>query len=300
MKGSDVMSRIVAIIYVLIGAASYGFTGVITKFAYAEGFTAQEVAAGQVLFGTSLLWLFAWKKRTSLRKSTPKQLFILFLSGAFPTLTTILYYTAIERLTASLAIILLFQFTWMGVIIESIRSRKLPSIFQCTAILLILTGTVLAAGVTETAFFQLDGIGLICGLLAAVGYTAFLFANGNLSLNLPSELRGAWLNSGGLTFILLLYSPAVYTSGALQDGLWKWGLILGITGAFLPTYLFAKGIPVIGSGLASLLGSVELPVAILATTLILKEKMTLLQAIGVLVILLGIVVANRREKKRIE
>lgn len=294
------VSRLRASLYVLIGASFYGMTGVITKFAYAEGYNASQVAAGQVLFGTLLLWLFALRERKSIRHYPKKKLWILIASGAFPTLTTIVYYIAIERLGPSLAIILLFQFTWMGVLVEAIRTKQAPSIFKWISVVVILIGTYFAAGIQIGQLDRLDFIGILCGLISAIGYTGFLFANESLGLGLPPALRGAWLNTGSLMLILALYSPTIYTDGALVEGLWKWGLILGISGAFLPSFLFAKAVPSLGSGIASLLGSIELPVAILASALFLQEEVSLLRWTGVVVILFGIWVAEYKGSKSYE
>ncbi|WP_052807197.1 EamA family transporter [Risungbinella massiliensis] len=290
------MSRLRASLYVLIGASFYGMTGVITKFAYGDGYNASQVAAGQVLFGTLLLWIFAFRDWKAIRDYPKKKLWILIISGAFPTLTTIVYYIAIERLGPSLAIILLFQFTWMGVVVESVRTKQAPSAYKWLSVSVILIGTYFAAGIQIGQLDRLDLIGFLCGLLAAIGYTGFIFASGSLGLGLPPTLRGAWLNTGSLMLILALYSPTVYTDGALIEGLWKWGLILGISGAFLPSFLFTKAIPHLGSGVASLLGSVELPVAILAAALLLQEEVSLFRWSGVVVILFGIWLAEYKSK----
>jgi drug/metabolite transporter (DMT)-like permease len=69
---------------------------------------------------------------------------------------------------------------------------------------------------------------------------------------------------------------------------------LSVFGMILPPYLYAKGAPVIETGLASVLGSVELPVVIICSALLLQESTGMLQWIGILIILAGILVSESR------
>ena len=43
------------------------------------------------------------------------------------SMTGIFYAISVEELPASIAVVLLFQFTWIGVVIEAIANRTFPS-----------------------------------------------------------------------------------------------------------------------------------------------------------------------------
>ena len=62
----------------------------------------------------------------------------------------------------------------------------------------------------------------------------------------------------------------------------------------LPTVSFNIGIPKIGSALAAMLGSVELPVAILAAYLLIGEPISGLQWGGMALILGGIIISENK------
>jgi len=59
-------------------------------------------------------------------------------------------------------------------------------------------------------------------------------------------------------------------------------------GAVIPPICFAIGVPKSGGGLASILSAAELPVAVFMSGIILHERVTMLQWIGVAVILIGV------------
>ena len=60
----------------------------------------------------------------------------------------------------------------------------------------------------------------------------------------------------------------------------------------LPPLLFAYAIPKVGVSLSTILGSVELPTAALCAYLILGEKISVWQFLGILLILAAIIIIN--------
>ena len=73
---------------------------------------------------------------------------------------------------------------------------------------------------------------------------------------------------------------------------------MSVFGMVLPSYLYAKGAPFIETGLAAILGSIELPVVIVFSSVLLNETTSLTQWVGIVVILLGIVVSERKTGSR--
>ena len=93
---------------VFLGGCCYGILSTFVKIAYANGFSSAAVTGAQYLFGTMMLWLvllFTKKEKLSVKESVK-----LLLSGIPFGLTGIFYYQALQSLSASLAIVFLFQF----------------------------------------------------------------------------------------------------------------------------------------------------------------------------------------------
>jgi drug/metabolite transporter (DMT)-like permease len=136
--------------------------------------------------------------------------------------------------------------------------------------------------------------GILLGLLAAASYTGTLNVNGHVALDVPSELRSTLMMTGAAILTLIIFPPQFLANGTLLHGLWIFALLIGLFGVVIPPYLYAKGIPTIGPAMASIIGSVELPVVIISSSIFLKETTTVLQWIGVLLILLGIIISEAR------
>lgn len=110
---------------VFLGGCCYGILSTFVKFAYKAGFTPNEVSGGQYLFGVLIIWLiFLFTKK---QKLSLKQVLILLVSGIPFGLTSICYYRALQSLNASLAIIFLFQFVWIGSLFDFIFNHHKPT-----------------------------------------------------------------------------------------------------------------------------------------------------------------------------
>ncbi|RAL22667.1 EamA family transporter [Thermoflavimicrobium daqui] len=288
------MKRFVAIGSVLLGAASYGAMSAVIKLGYQAGFTPKEITGAQAFIGCLGLWLIFLPMIKKVREVRKKNVFSLVVCGVASGMTGIFYYLSLKELPVSIGIILLFQFAWMGMIVESFQKRKWPLVHQWVAIAVILLGTYFAAGLTSTPLEQISTRGIIYGLIAAASYTGFLHFSGNVANHVYPLFRSALMQTGTMIFIFIIYPPEFLISGALPKGLWIWGGLLGIFSTMIPTILFARALPHVGTGLGAILSSIELPTVIIMSHIVLREQITWLQWVGVFLILLGIMIANRK------
>lgn len=297
---------------VFFGAASYGILSTFVVLAYDKGYKLQEVVGTQLLVGFLLLSLLSlamkWKGKgqqkqagAAFERLNGKKVAWLMLAGVPQAATGLLYYNALKYIPASLAIILLFQFVWISLVIQAVRQRKWPQAIMLVSLAIVIAGTVLAAGVLEEQVQAVSMTGILFGLLAAVSYTVFILISGGVLPKANPLHRTLWMVAGALLFVSLIFPPHHLINGRLWGDLLLFGLLLGCFGAFIPPLLFAYGVPHIGEGLAGILGAVELPVAVMLSTLVLHEQVSWLKWAGVLLVLVGIIVpeAYRRRKEKL-
>lgn len=283
--------------YVFLGACCFGILSTVVKLAYQEGFLFQEVMISQ--FGTGWLILLMLMLFFGRQKVTGKQFLRLAGVGLCTCLTGVTYYLALQSIPASIAVVLLFQFTWIGVIIEAIVKRQWPDKSTIISVIILFVGTIMAGGILGAGELQLNWKGTLLGLTAALMMALFVFFSGRVETQMSPITRSFYTSTGGLILLTILFTPKVYMEISLfNNGLWLFGLILGVFGVVLPVLLFALGAPKISTGLATILGAGELPVAVIASVLVLSEQVTALQWIGVIVILLGIAYPQMAAQKR--
>ena len=123
--------RAIATLEVFLGGASYGFMATSYKLSYAAGFTSNQVVAGQGWFGLILFAIAfavsAVRGKRWQRVGTRSALSLMGL-GCITCCTSILYCYAMSVLPVSVALTLLFQFTWIGTVLQIILTRKPPAL----------------------------------------------------------------------------------------------------------------------------------------------------------------------------
>jgi drug/metabolite transporter (DMT)-like permease len=280
---------------VFLGACSFGILSTFVKLAYKEGFTLGDVTGSQVLFGLIVLWAIVLLRRLSGSQSGStsfREKLKLAAMGTSTGLVSIFYYKSVQTVPASIAILLLMQFTWMSLVLEAIVKRKLPSLMQVATVALVLIGTAMAGRLFSGSIPDFDLTGIVYGLLAALSYTVFLMINGAVGNHMHPTTKSALILTGACVLILTIFPPVFLVNGALFEGLFKWGLVLAIFGTVIPPLFYAYGIPKTGLGLSAILSAAELPVAVLMSSVVLKEEVWAVQWLGVALILLAIALSN--------
>ena len=294
---------------VFLGGCSFGPSSSVIKMAYEAGFAANDVVMSQYLFGWMMMAVLAGglfaasaarKKAAAPKLPRAKNVIGIGAVGISIALVSTCYIFALQTVPAHIAVILLFQYTWMDIILEALYTRKLPHISMVTSVLILVAGTLLAAGVGAGAE-HLDPIGILFGIGSAFFYAIYIFLLGKVDVEVHPITRSFCILSFALLFLICIFTPAYFTSGVLADGLWKYGILIGILGCAIPSFFFAIGTPKISTGAATILSSSELPAGIICSVIILSEAVTPLLWAGVVLLFFGIAfpylwewAANRR------
>ncbi len=289
------MKKTQGAIAVFIGAASFGILSTFVKKAYEQGYNLGEVTGIQALFGALILWLlwllFGKKVKTASDiKKTPAWKII--LSGVSTGTVSILYYKCVQLVPASLAIVLLMQYIWIGQLIEFLFFKAKPDWTQILLIVLILAGTLFATGILEEPLDNFSLEGIVYGLLAATAYSIFMIVNGRIGNDYSALHKSALMITGACLLIFILLQPFSLFDPTALRGILPYGLLLAVFGTVIPPLLFAYGLPKTGYSLGAVLSAVELPVAVCMSYLVLNESVSYLKWFGVLFILLVIAWKN--------
>lgn len=276
-----------AITIFTIGAGLFGFTPVFVKLNFAANFTLSQLIVSQMILATAILWMIAFLKRIKFTV-TKKQTLSLMLAGTFNGITGIFYYTSMQHVPASIAIILLFQFVWVGVLYEWILDKRKPTIPTIISVVLTLIGVFFAANVMTGGISKLPMIGIMFGLLSAFSYAAFILVSGRVATQIDPLLRAPLMITGSLILVFIIFRPTFLFTDSIFQSYWLYGLGGALFGAVLPPLCFSISAPHLSSSLATILGSIELPVAIIAASVILSETVTWVQWIGIVLIIFAI------------
>lgn len=283
-----------ASVLVFLGGACYGFNATCYKVAYGMGFSSGQIAAAQMWFSFLLfaLLFFAEFLRgrgwTRIGRVTVAKL---FLAGCATCCTSIFYTYAMSVLPMPLALTLLFQFTWVGTVIQALMTRRPPTKCQVVSAVVTVFGTVFASGLYKADFSSCDPAGIAAGLVAAVCCATFLTLSGQTRTDCSQAQRGLVICAGSVAASHLI-CPDFIVSGVLFEGIVPPGLVAGACGFFLPVLLFSIGTPQLPTGIATILAASELPAGLLVGMLLIGEPVGPVEWLGVAIILAGVCISQ--------
>ncbi|WP_431028678.1 EamA family transporter [Lysinibacillus sp. LZ02] len=277
---------------IVIASSSYGILSTIVKLGMQDGYTSSEVVSSQYIFGFLLALLLVLATQRKLPHIQLKGWAILVLAGIFTATTGMVYGQSLNYLPASLAVVMLFQFTWIGLLLDCALKKRLPTRAEVISLLFLFAGTILAAGVLDVDLTAIAWQGWALGLTSALTFSIFIQINSRQVTGMTNITRTFIVSAVALIVISIFLSPEILWNGQLTSGLWKYGLALGLFGIILPILLFSIAVPKVGGGLTSILSAMELPVAILVSVIFLHEVVTPLQLFGIVLVLVGMILPS--------
>ena len=277
-----------------LGATSYGMLATFVKLAYDEGFTTAEVTSSQFIFGIlGMLIINLFQKiRTKEKplKATSKNIFQLMLAGSSLGMTSVFYYLCVKYIDVSIAIVLLMQTVWMGVLLEWILDKKAPSTQKTVSVIIVLIGTLLATNLLNNQN-PIDWRGILWGLLAAASFTTTMFTANRVAAEISASQRSLYMLFGG-AIIVFGFGIFTQTTPYNFDIFLNWGIYLALFGTIIPPLLMNAGFPITGIGLGSIVSALELPVSVFMAYIILDETVIFSQWLGIVFILIAIIIMN--------
>jgi drug/metabolite transporter (DMT)-like permease len=292
-------SKLKGVLLIALGASSYGMLATFVKMAYSEGFTTPEVTIAQFTYGIlGIVLINTIQKSQNKNQATSastKTIIQLMVAGTSLGMTSVFYYLAVKYIPVSIAIVLLMQTVWMGVLFEMLLEKKIPSAQKIISVFVVLVGTALATNIIENKLVT-DWRGIVLGLLSAASFTTTMFTANRVGIGVSSAQRSLYMLLGGAV-IVLLFAIANQTGDFHFEIFAKWGIILALFGTIIPPLLFNAGFPLTGIGLGSIVSALELPVSVLMAYFLLNENINTWQWIGIVLIILAIVIMNINYKK---
>jgi drug/metabolite transporter (DMT)-like permease len=286
---------------VTLGATSYGMLATFVKLAYEEKFTTAEVTSSQFILGIlGVFMINVFQKFTTkevAKKASSKNIFQLMLAGTSLGMTSVFYYLCVKYIDVSIAIVLLMQTVWVGVLLEMFLDKKLPSKQKIASVIIVLIGTFLATNLINTTN-QIDWRGIFWGMCAAASFTTTMFTANRIATEISSAQRSLYMLFGG-AIIVFGFGIFTQTTAFNFDIFLKWGIYLALFGTIIPPMLLNAGFPKTGIGLGSIVASLELPVSVMMAYFILDEVVVLSQWLGIVLIIAAIAIMNINFDKKV-
>ncbi|MCA1667430.1 MAG: DMT family transporter [Thermomicrobia bacterium] len=278
----------------ILAATAYSVTATFAKLAYAAGVNVVTLLMVRYLVAAALFWLIiprfggGMPPRATITRG-------LLLGAVFQAGQTWLFGTALTRIDAALGILLLYAYPAMVTVGAALIGRERLNARRVVALVVATAGVVLV--VSGPHHGSHDLIGMLLALGAALVYTCTLLTGHAILRVTPSlTLAGLVATGAAITFT---------TTGLVGRGLrfdfapWGWLPIIGLAlcASVLATVMNYSGISRVGPTVASILGTLEIPLGVILATVVLGERLGPVQILGGLLVLSAIVLLQFRRPR---
>ena len=292
-------------ILTLFGAVLFSFNGIVAKLVLASGLSPMRLT--QVRCGGAFIILLTYvflRYREKLR-TTRAELPHLAIYGVVGFLAVqALYFVAISRLHVSIALIMEFTAPiWIVIWLRYVKKKYVPPLMWIS-IFMAFSGLVLIAQVWRGR--TLDPIGVIAALADGIVLATFFLLGERLAAKHEVETLmvygfGFATLAMALTLPLWSFPTEIFTQSMDLQGRFSeislpgWVLItwIIIMGTIIPYLLVVNGLKLLSASTSSVMGMSEPILAGVFAWILLSEKWGSIQLLGGLVVIVGIILADK-------
>ena len=276
--------------------AMWGLHGPLLKLAYRAGLNFAVVSVGEYAIATLAFGVACWIGRVKWPAEDRGFWLRMFLGGLVGSGVVLFLFWSYQLGPIPVGATLLFLYVPFTSILAALVHRRWPPVREIFSVCLVTAGAVLA-----TDFMGSTGPDSLKGapqaILAALCFAGFFMISeglGNRSTPLFRSFFFSALSGLILLGVTWLVGWPLSVVGTSLGGTLLWLTVLSAVGQLVPVFLMMKSAHRLGGGLGSILTSLELPVAVGLSALLLGDPLRLSQLGGIGLILAGIALPHLR------
>ncbi|WP_138429829.1 DMT family transporter [Fodinibius saliphilus] len=287
----------IAYLYVLLGAALWGIIGIFIDALSAAGFTALQIVTLRVVSAAVMLVLFLAVRDWKLLIIDIKDSFSFIGTGIFSIVFfNWCYFTAIEEVSLSVAVILLYTGPAFVAILSRIFFKEPLTRRKVGALLLTLVGCTLVIKLIPVGDQQFSWYGILVGLGSGFGYALYSIF-GKHALKKYRSLTVITYTFVFASVVLLPISGITIEASQLASTqVWLHILGLGFFPTALAYMLYTVGLSMVESSRASITATIEPVVATLLGVYAFNEILSFYQLVGIVLVLSAVVLIQFKRK----
>ena len=281
----------------LASAVAFGGLAIFGKLSYDAGVGIMMLLFVRFAIAAPVLWAITWRRRGALAGAGARRLLAgLGLGAVGYALQAGLYFTALERMDASVLTMVLYTYPAMVTIAAVALGRETASRRRVGALLVSSGGLALVLlGAGGGGF---DWLGAAMGIGAALSYTAYILVSDKVTSGIDALPLAALVTTGAA----VTFGVAGLASGSLDTGFepegWLWLAALAIVSTVGAITLFFAGLRRVGPSMAAILSTLEPLTTVTFAYLAFGESLTVLQLGGGMLVIAAVLLLNARLPRR--
>jgi DME family drug/metabolite transporter len=245
----------------------------------------------------ALVLLRGWK-RLRLPLADFRRMFVLGILGV--AASNYLYYLAIQRTNVATAIILQYTAPILVLLYTVARGLQKPTMRRVGAVALAVTGIALVIGIFGSGGFRLDAIGALAALGAAFSFAFYNVGGHSILARYDRWTVLLYVILSAALFWMVVNPPWKIAAAHYSAGQWLFLLVFSLISVLAPFALYFAGLQHLEPTRAIVVSCLEPVFSIVIAALTLGEVMKPLQAVGIALVLVAIVVVQLPDRKLYE
>jgi drug/metabolite transporter (DMT)-like permease len=276
------------VLHAVVASAGFGFLGIFTKVAYANGAGVAAVVAGRSVFMLPMLGVLrSPRRRTQALAAWPE----LTAMAALMVFNALTYFLAISRMSPAAVTLVIYLYPTIVIAASWGLGRARPRAAGLLAAALSLTGVAIVLGRPE----GVDAAGTLCAAANALGYAGYLLVS-ERAVRRADPVTAYGVSGGVAGAILLAGGSVVALAGTGGGGLGGPHGMAAIAAAGLISTVAAGALQLVavrrlGSAPTALINCLEIVVVVVASAVVFGDPMTVSLVTGALLVSAGAALA---------
>ena len=296
------------LLFAVGSAFTFGMSGPFAKSLMVAGWSPMAAVTARLAGGALVMAVFATIVKPDWVREARRHARVVIAYGLVPIAgAQLCYYNAVSHLSVGVA--LLLEYTAPILVVGWIwaTTRRRPRGMTLAGVGLAVAGIVLVLDILSGAA-HVNAIGVAWALAAAICAACYFMMSDEVTAD-GSGLSSITLSAGGLVVGAVAVGllglsgvmPLTFTANdAVVAGLtvpwWVPVIVLGVVSTAIAYTLGISGVARLRPSFASLLGLGEVLFAVLSAWVLVGEAVTLTQAVGGVVVLLGLALARQGDR----
>jgi drug/metabolite transporter (DMT)-like permease len=284
------------VVFALLAAIGFSAKAILVKLAYLDSVDAVTLLALRMAFSVPFfIGVALWARRQHAEPlGRHDRLLVLALGLVGYYLSSLLDFLGLQYISAGLERLILFLYPTMTVILSALFFKRTLGRKVMAAMALSYAGIVLV-------FFHDVGMlqgGIVLGALlvfaSTLSYSIYLVGAGHAIARIGAARFTAYAMIVASTASLVQFGVThpMHSLNTLPVQVYELAIAMAIVSTLLPVFLLSHAIRRIGSGSASLIGSVGPVSTIYMAYVFLDERIALLQIAGASLVLIGVLIIS--------
>lgn len=225
-------------------------------------------------------------------KSIKNNLAILLISGAMIGFNWMLLFESYNHTTVAIATICYYMAPVFVMIVSPIFLKEKLSVKKVVCILVAIVGMLFVSGLFGAGEGNTDALGIIFGLGAAALYATVIILNQKIKQVTAYEKSITQLSAAAIVMIPYVFLTEAEVIGEVSVLNVIMILVVGIINTGVAYALYFGSMKTLPAQKIALFGYIDPVVAVLLSAFLLKEKLQLLEIVGIVLVLASTLVSE--------